>query len=317
MASSRGIILTMRRAFLNACVCVFLPGFVLSACSMPRPPSSTPLGSTQTSQQLTAAPSSTPALPTPTAAPLAATVNGVGIPLAAYQASFAQLQKADTDLKKTATEADQRQRVLDDLVDQELLAQAAKADGYTLAETDLDARIAQLTTQAGGTEKLQAWKSANGYSDASLREALRASLAASWERDHIIAQVPETADQVHAQQILLPDEATAQKVQARLQSGVKFASIAFQYDPVAGGDLGWFPKGYLNAPEVETAAFTLQAGQTSDIIQSKLGFHIITVIERDPKHALSPDARLVLQQAALQQWLADQRSKGKISVLVP
>ncbi|HEY3344288.1 MAG TPA: peptidylprolyl isomerase [Anaerolineaceae bacterium] len=308
----------MRRPFLIVFLCIFLPGFLLSACSGPHPPSSgTLVGATQTAQQLTAAPSATPAPPTPTPEPLAATVNGVGIPLAAYQTSLAQLQKADTDLKKTATEADQRQRVLDDLIDQALLAQAAKADGYTLAESDLDARLAQMTTQAGGAEKLIAWESANGYNDASLREALRASLAASWERDRIIAQTPETADQVHAQQILVPDEATAQKALARLQAGVKFASIAFQYDPVAGGDLGWFPQGYLNAPEVEAAAFALQPGQMSEIIHSKLGYHIITVIERDPQHALSPDARLVLEQAALQKWFAEQRSKGKISVLVP
>ncbi|HEX9013485.1 MAG TPA: peptidylprolyl isomerase, partial [Anaerolineaceae bacterium] len=261
--------------------------------------------------------SPTPVTPTPTPEPLAAKVNGVGIPLAVYQASLAQLQKADADLKKTATAADQSKRVLDDLVDQELLAQAAAKDGYHPGQADLDGQLSQIAAKAGGQSALQAWEQANGYTDASLREALALSLAAAWERDRIAAAVPATAEQVHARQILVKDQATAQSILSRVQAGADFASLALKYDPTAGGDLGWFPRGYLNVPEVETAAFGLQPGQTSAIIQSQFGYHIVQVIERDPQHPLSPDARLVYQQAALKKWLADQRSQSQVTILIP
>jgi peptidyl-prolyl cis-trans isomerase C len=309
----------MRGVSKTILIFIFVFALGLSGCSISHPPSPNLAAPSQTARQLTAVletPTS-PAPPTATSEPLAASVDGVGIPLAAFQTSLAQLQKADTDLKKPAVAADQRQRVLDDLVDQALLAAAAQKDGFQLAKGDLDAKLTALTAQAGGPSALQTWETANGYTDASLRDALRASLAAAWERDHILAGVPATADQVHAQQILVPDEATAQTILGKLQAGAKFAPIAQQYDPVAGGDLGWFPKGYLTVPEVEAAAFSLQPGQTSEIVHSRLGYHIINVIERDVQHVLSPDARLVVQQAALRTWLQDRRSQSQIKILAP
>jgi peptidyl-prolyl cis-trans isomerase C len=289
---------------------------IASGCTGTRLPSASPSAPGTTPQPTVPAATPTPEPPTATPVPLAARVNGEGIPLAAFQTSLAQLQKADADLKKTAAEADQRQRVLDDLIDQALLAQAARSDGFTLTDADLEAQISQLAGQIGGEAALQAWEGANGYTDESLREALRASDAAAWERDRILAQVPDTAEQVHAQQILVSDEATAQGILEKLQSGSKFASLALKYDPATGGDLGWFPKGYLTVPEVETAAFSLQPGQTSEIIQSSLGYHIIQVIERDPQHPLSPDAKLTLQQAALKKWLEDRRAQSQIETLI-
>ncbi len=64
---------------------------------------------------------------------------------------------------------------------------------------------------------------------------------------------------------------------------------------VTGGDLGWFPRGFLNFSEVETAAFSLEAGQYSDPVASAIGWHIILVIEKDPAHELSPDGLFAVQ----------------------
>ena len=45
-------------------------------------------------------------------------------------------------------------------------------------------------------------------------------------RDQIIAGVPETADQVHVRQILLPTAGEADEVYASLQSGTDFIELA-------------------------------------------------------------------------------------------
>jgi peptidyl-prolyl cis-trans isomerase C len=284
---------------------------MIPACSLPfLQPSAT-----QTPSPIPA--TATSAIPTPTMEPQAVTVNGKGISLADFQEELGRFQSAKKDLKQDITEQDARKQVLDDLVDQELLAQAAFAAGFTLDDAGLQARIDQLEQNMGGASALTDWQTRNGYTPESFKRFLRRQAAAAWQRDQIIAAVPQTADQVHARQILVLDSSLADSIYQQLQSGKDFATLALYYDPRTGGELGWFPKGYLNVPEVENAAFSLQPGQYSQVIQTKFGYQIIQVIERDAQHSLTTDARDVLQHQALQQWLTDQRSKSEIVSLLP
>ncbi|HEX2696064.1 MAG TPA: peptidylprolyl isomerase, partial [Anaerolineales bacterium] len=118
--------------------------------------------------------------------------------------------------------------------------------------------------------------------------------------------------QVHVQQILLYNQEDAQATLDQLKGGADFNDLAAQVDPNTRGDLGWFPKGYLLDSKIEDAAFSLQVGQFSDVIQTDAGFHIIKVLERDAQHPLSPDAYLTLQELALKDWVAAQRSQATI-----
>ncbi len=207
--------------------------------------------------------------------------------------------------------------VLDELVDQVLLAQAAEKAGPAIDPAALDARIQALAQQVGGEAALADWQQRNGYTAESFRDDLRREMLAARQRDQIAAAVPETAEQVHAVQILVLDEALANAIHARLNNGSKFATLARQYDPVTGGELGWFPQGYLTQPEVDAAAFGLQPGEYSGVIHSQIGYHIIQVVERDANHPLSPEARRMMQQKAVQDWLDQQRAEGQIEVLLP
>jgi peptidyl-prolyl cis-trans isomerase SurA len=73
-------------------------------------------------------------------------------------------------------------------------------------------------------------------------------------------------------------------IKQRLDNGEDFMALAKQFsdDPNAsnGGDLGFIKKGTLSELKFEEKAFSLGPGQISDIFESRLGFHIITVVEK-------------------------------------
>jgi parvulin-like peptidyl-prolyl isomerase len=86
---------------------------------------------------------------------------------------------------------------------------------------------------------------------------------------------------------------------------------------VAKGDLGWFPRGYLLDQKLEAAAFELQPGEQSGVIETSIGFHILQVIQREMARSLEADARLALQTQALREWLSERRAQSEIQILLP
>jgi parvulin-like peptidyl-prolyl isomerase len=76
----------------------------------------------------------------------------------------------------------------------------------------------------------------------------------------------------------------AEGILERIKDGEDFATIAEEVSDDAGtqakgGDLGFFPRGRM-IPEFEKAAFALNPGEMSDIVETPYGYHIITVEEK-------------------------------------
>jgi peptidyl-prolyl cis-trans isomerase C len=298
---------------------VFLLAGVLSACRADVTPGPTllPADTPATATLPPGAPTLTPLPPTPTPEPLKATINGEALTLAEYEAELARFQAAQVEAGTNLATEEAAAWVLDNLVDAYLLAQAAREAGFVVDEVSVQTRIDELAAGVGGAQVLADWMTANGYSEAQFRYALAREMAAAWMRDQIAAGIGETADQAHARQILLYNSEEATEIFALLQNGQDFVDLAEDYDPVTGGDLGWFPRGYLPSIAVEEAAFSLQPGQYSAVIETPAGFHIVQLIERDPQHPLSPNARQVLQAQAVRNWLEDRRNQSDIQVLQP
>ncbi len=276
---------------------------LLSACNVPllNQPSPTPI--------LTATPTLTP---TVTSIPLVLSVNGQGLTAAEFSAAVARYQKTQAALGQTVDPDTAAQTVGQDLIDTLLLGQGAAAAGKTVDDAAVQTRLDALAAQVGGPQALTAWEDAHGYTEADFRADLKRQMAAALMRDELAASVPVSAEQVHVKQILFYNLNAAQQALADLNAGTDFNDLAAQYDPVTKGELGWFPRGYLPETAIEEAAFNLQPGQHSDVIQTETGYHILFVVERDPNHPLAPDALLTLQKRAVADWLAEQRNKNTI-----
>jgi peptidyl-prolyl cis-trans isomerase C len=285
----------------------------LAACNdnepINSPPLTSPQGSSTPETELTATPESFIHPTTEPDIPLAATVNGQAITLAEYQAELERARAASDTGLVTYTEED----VLQNLIDEVLLAQGASEAGFIPDQTLIQTRLDQLDLDE---QTLQDWLTANGYTQENFERAFARSIAAAWMRDQITSGVSSTAEQVHARQILLYNSVEAENALAQLQAGTDFATLAAQYDPRTLGDLGWFPRGYLTVPELDDPIFSLQPGEHTQIIETMLGFHIVQMIEREPQRPLSPGAFQTLQVQAVENWLLERLSQSEIRILV-
>jgi peptidyl-prolyl cis-trans isomerase C len=278
----------------------------LSACSSLFAPPNTP------TPEL---PTSTPIPPTATPPPSVASVNGEYVTVAEFQAELARYKLAQTSLGIAVPEEEASKVVLEDMIAQVLLAQAAREEKFNLTDSDLKLRIDSLAESVGGAEALSAWQSAHGYDASSFQIALKRSAEAAWMRDKIIADVPTSVEQIHLRQILTYNEEDARAALEELKGGADFDEMAAQYDLLTSGELGWVPRGYLLDAKADEAVFAMQAGEYSGVVATDAGFHIFKAVERG-EHPLSPDALLTVQELALKNWVAEQRAKSDI-VLVP
>lgn len=106
---------------------------------------------------------------------------------------------------------------------------------------------------------------------------------------HILIKVPANADP----KTVAAARQKAEDVLKQLKAGGNFAELAKKYsdDPGSkdqGGELGFIQHG-ATVPEFDKTAFSLQPGQTSGVIQTQFGFHILQVEEKQPAHAKSVD----------------------------
>lgn len=258
----------------------------------------------------------TPPPPSPTPIPLAATVNGEEITLQEFEAELSRYLSAQGE-DNNLEEAEMVEIVLDDMVNQILLAQGAENLGFELEPEVLNVRRDVLVETRGGEMEFENWLLENGYTQQSFDKVLVSAIKGAWMRDRILEDVPISAEQVHARQILLYNSDQADQVLSELNSGREFATLLAAYSPVTQGELGWFPKGYLPHPAIEEAAFDLQPGEYSQVIETSVGFHIIQVMERESDRPLSPEARLVWQERALKDWVAMQREESNVVILIP
>ena len=115
----------------------------------------------------------------------------------------------------------------------------------------------------------------------------------------------EHPEMVKVAHILVSDKALAEELLQQLKAGADFAALAKEHsldkESVAhGGLLPWFSRGQMEA-HFEEAAFSLEPGQISSVIETSHGYHIIRAEGKEPakKQSFSEVAKQASDQALL------------------
>ena len=281
----------------------------------------------------------------------AAEVNGEAISTAELDKQVEQLKKQYPDMFAGADGEgrliDFKQRLLDNLINQKLVEQAAKDRKIEVTEAEIDKQIEQL--KAGFKDDAQfqeALKSANmtleslrtQIKDQLLQQKLIESLAKDTKitdaemksyYDKNKEQFAQSAAKRASHILFKPeDEKTAKKVLAEVEGGGDFAALAKKYSvdtatASKGGDLGWPSTAYV--AEFEAALAKLDKGETSDLVKSPYGFHIIRVTdtrkaaEKKFEEVKDQIEQILIQQRradAYQKFLDELRKKADIEILI-
>jgi parvulin-like peptidyl-prolyl isomerase len=211
-------------------------------------------------------------------------------------------------------------QALEQAVDRRILCQMAAKQGVTVDEsvvqTEIDGQKSQIL-QSGQYTDWDDFLEKNNLTQGSFEQTIRDSLLLSALLT--VQEVETQSEQVNIAHIVVTDEAKAQEVAAKLQSGEEFAALAAEYSEDeqtknTGGDLGWFAKETL-LPELVGPAYELPIQGVSEPIATQYGYVIIKVLGRE----MRDDEVMVIrrrQQQVLSAQLATARASAQIEYLV-
>ncbi|NTW10618.1 MAG: peptidylprolyl isomerase [Chlorobiaceae bacterium] len=208
--------------------------------------------------------------------------------------------------------------ILEGVIDQKIILAKAKIDSVSVDENAINSaateRLRMLATRFPSKSEMEA---RFGKSSAGIKEQIRQELrnqqlvetlrrkksagvlvsnseVESFYKDNR-DQFPLMPDEVSVSQIVkYPDVSADSKaaamekirqVQAELKGGADFSEMARKYsqDPGSaklGGDLGYSRKGEF-IPSFESAAYALKEGQVSDVVESRFGYHLIQLLNKE------------------------------------
>jgi len=250
-----------------------------------------------------------------------------------------------------------RREILDRLIDNKLIAQEVRKRRIIVPKRDIDATIANILRENSiSKEELIERLKTEGLSFKNYYEQIKQEMEKrrlvnyeikgkiTLNEDELIEYYTENKDsfkevkEVRVQHILLNFPKTSDKtkikevyesasvIMIRINNGEDFGKLAKIYSQGTsanlGGDMGWFKRGEITR-FLEKVVFNLNVGDVSEIIKSRLGFHIIKLMDRKegrvkPFEEVRDEIKKTLYEKKVdkgyKKWLKDLRKMSFIKI---
>lgn len=280
-----------------------------------------------------------------------ATVNGTAITRTEFDKQVAATEKqnpsAFTGTSGAKVLAEFKKSLLDRLIENELIRQAAVKEGAKVTSTEIDKQVASIKSGFEDDAAFTAALKSSGMTLADLRSSVSDQLLYQYLYNKVAPTVAVTDKEISAYyeknkaDYMTPAQsrlshilfATADKTKAeaaliKVKSGSNFATIAKESSidtgsATNGGDLGWAASSTY-VTEFATAADKLKVGEISGLVQTQFGWHIIkktgekAATQKTLAQATS-DVKTTLEEKsrgdAFNAYLAKFRKTAKIKVL--
>jgi peptidyl-prolyl cis-trans isomerase C len=229
-----------------------------------------------------------PAAADKSATPPVAIVNGTPISREAFDDYLKGLLRG-----KPATDVtpDEKNQVLDQMINMQLIAAQAEKDGLD-KDPDVATRLALLRTQIMADAAAQKYVKANEPSDQELHAAYDAATDKT---------------EYHASHILVPTKEKAEQLIKKIKGGAKFEDVAkaesTDNSKANGGDLGWFTLARMVKPFGDAVKTLKKDEITPEPVQTQYGWHIIKL--QDTRDAPFDQMKAQLTNGIMQKKFAD------------
>ncbi|MGM0501704.1 MAG: peptidylprolyl isomerase [Bacillota bacterium] len=278
----------------------------------------------------------------------AATVNGEEISGRAFQQQLSQILQQNKGQIAGPQKLQVKQRVLDQLTNQELIEQEMESRGLTDEVSDEEVeKILDKQIESSQYESKEEIENAGIPLD-QIRDNIKRQLAMQKLVDQVLKdaeltdeeiedieeKIAESEDEmknkyekVNASHILIRTEdksdeeakAKAEEVLEELKSGEDFAAVAKEHSegPSAkqGGQLNGFSRDSNMIPEFKEAAFELEEGEVSNLVKTKHGYHIIKVNDvTGAKESLLEEKKEEKKNKAFSEWLSELKEEAEIVI---
>ena len=226
-----------------------------------------------------------------------------------------------------------KKNILEQLIDYELIYQQAQKEKVKISNDEINLEIDKIKDSFSSPEEFDEALKANNITLVRLEEDIKRQLMINSILEETRNQISVSdeelleyynenkesflePEQVHARHILVETEEEANNLLLQLKEGLTdFAELAKEKSigPSApsGGDLGFFATGQM-VKEFEDAAFSLEPGEISGVVQTQFGYHIIKCEEK--KEEYSPTFEEAKER--ISNILISQRENEAITALI-